>query len=431
MRKTLLALIAVMLIACMLSGAVAVEAAGTQTGSSSSNAQVSTESDINIPVTGTFIAPSSGDVISVVVKWASMEFVYQEGDREGWKPSDHSYETDPGGKWENRKPAIHITNNSNVAILAQLSFESTEALSITGSFYTPGNDNYPDVPILSNTPEADILIPTSDGNSSANIESECLFGITGGKAISGDTSVPIGTIHIRLSKDNPTSVSNVTELRAALANTSVKRIKLANDINLATEINDSLNAATASESFNPSDLSSLLDSLTIKINRDVTIDLNGKKIAFNYNDLADNYKTGINAYLNIYPLPIISIQNSNCRISNGFFEFSNVPDNLFVEVDTNFSLFMNSVIVTGVNIRNFGYICATDCTFNATAKISNSSNRSIDFAGYTTVSCTLPSSYTCHAGMYNFDPTGYIDDDMYKITSETSTGDSIWIVSEK
>lgn len=88
-------------------------------------------------VTATYA--TTGDVYSVAITWGSMEFTYTEE----WIPEDHDY---GNGVWSNATDAnkITVTNHSNVAVTATLSYAQQNQSGITGTFAeTSGtaNDN--------------------------------------------------------------------------------------------------------------------------------------------------------------------------------------------------------------------------------------------------------------------------------------------------
>lgn len=89
------------------------------------------------PVTGTYVQGSGDAVYSVDVVWDSMEFTYTAAGEGTWNPVDHTYDgqgEDPG--WSSTSNTITVTNHSNQAVTAALTFEVEPAYStkITGSF---------------------------------------------------------------------------------------------------------------------------------------------------------------------------------------------------------------------------------------------------------------------------------------------------------
>jgi hypothetical protein len=81
------------------------------------------------------ITPST--VYSVDVKWGSMAFVYTEGSAGTWNPNTHSYEGQTASAWTCASGAnvVTITNHSNTALTAKLSYQPAQSYSaVQGSF---------------------------------------------------------------------------------------------------------------------------------------------------------------------------------------------------------------------------------------------------------------------------------------------------------
>ncbi|MDO4333940.1 MAG: hypothetical protein Q4C58_14830 [Eubacteriales bacterium] len=80
--------------------------------------------------------PDPAIVYSVDVEWGSLEYTYDSGKTLTWDPETLKYvETAGTSTWscEENADKISITNNSNTAITATLSYEQTDS-SISGSF---------------------------------------------------------------------------------------------------------------------------------------------------------------------------------------------------------------------------------------------------------------------------------------------------------
>ena len=88
----------------------------------------------NITVSGIFVAGNpAGEKISADISWEAMSFTYTEGDAGEWLPNEHKYAEDAKGYWNDAKKGITVTNHSNVAIVATLSF-NTAVNGLIGSF---------------------------------------------------------------------------------------------------------------------------------------------------------------------------------------------------------------------------------------------------------------------------------------------------------
>lgn len=91
--------------------------------------------DYTIGVTGTYVAGTAAEKkVSVDISWESMNFTYTAGGST-YEPSTHKTTITDGG-WNTDKPGITVTNHSNVAINAAMSFTAGMDVTATGTFYT-------------------------------------------------------------------------------------------------------------------------------------------------------------------------------------------------------------------------------------------------------------------------------------------------------
>ena len=76
------------------------------------------------------------EIISVDLSWGSMSFTYYDTDEGEWDEEHHVYEGAYDAYWDCEDDAnkITITNHSNTAVEAQLSFTKVEGSNIVGSF---------------------------------------------------------------------------------------------------------------------------------------------------------------------------------------------------------------------------------------------------------------------------------------------------------
>lgn len=92
------------------------------------------ETDYDISYYGTYTDTESMEkIVSMDIKWESMQFVYAAKWQGRWEPGEHSYtaSSEEAG-WVKDSSEITMTNHSNVAMLANLSFEPSA--SVSGSF---------------------------------------------------------------------------------------------------------------------------------------------------------------------------------------------------------------------------------------------------------------------------------------------------------
>lgn len=93
-----------------------------------------TGGDTTINVKGTYAgAQGAGDKISVDVAWEGMKFTYTEGAAGEWLPNEHKYADDAAGYWSTNKGTITVTNHSNTAVKATLTFDA-DVDGVVGTF---------------------------------------------------------------------------------------------------------------------------------------------------------------------------------------------------------------------------------------------------------------------------------------------------------
>ena len=80
---------------------------------------------------------SASDTYNVVVTWSGMEFTYTVEGTQTWNAETHKYDVqmDETGTWSESTATVTVTNHSNVAVTATLSFAAVEAYNtVTGKF---------------------------------------------------------------------------------------------------------------------------------------------------------------------------------------------------------------------------------------------------------------------------------------------------------
>ena len=129
----------------------------------------------DITVSGTF---ESGfvaeEIISVDLSWGSMSFTYHDTDEGEWDEEHHVYEGANAAYWDCEDDAnkIAITNHSNTAVEAQLSFTKVEGSNIVGLFTeTSGEANDGVVGLatavetaVADAPKADVYFEIQSGS---------------------------------------------------------------------------------------------------------------------------------------------------------------------------------------------------------------------------------------------------------------------------
>ena len=187
------------------------------------------EGDYTIGVTGTY-APgaTSGDVISADIAWEAMSFTYTEGSVGTWNPEIHDYTGGRPGVWSSNRPAITVTNHSNVGIDATFAFAAASGVTATGTFFTKDPSNV--CTAITAAADQKIALATALGTTVAEAPKGSLyFGITGGSISESQT---LGTITVTIAKEQWTEVSTNSALQIAI--TDGGRVKLTADFNMGT-----------------------------------------------------------------------------------------------------------------------------------------------------------------------------------------------------
>ena len=145
-------------------------------------------SPTEITVNGTYTPGTAADeIISVDVAWEAMDFTYTGASQGTWNPVTHAYEGAIDGGWSDNTPAITVTNHSNVAVNATLSF-TANVTGVVGTFTEVSgteNDNILELATAEGTAVADA--PTASAN----------FGISGAAI---DANKALGTITVTIAK---------------------------------------------------------------------------------------------------------------------------------------------------------------------------------------------------------------------------------------
>lgn len=91
----------------------------------------------NIDVTGKYNSiTTEATVYSVDITWENMTFTYNETTEKVWNAENHTYTTDTAGAWDKTSASITITNHSNAAVTASVSYTPVADTGITGTLNT-------------------------------------------------------------------------------------------------------------------------------------------------------------------------------------------------------------------------------------------------------------------------------------------------------
>ena len=91
---------------------------------------------------------SATEVISVDVAWGSMTFIYQDAVEGTWNASEHSYSGAREAQWSYIGNEITVTNHSNTAVEAQLTFSDWFEFDIIEGSFTETSDTANDGKLL-------------------------------------------------------------------------------------------------------------------------------------------------------------------------------------------------------------------------------------------------------------------------------------------
>lgn len=403
MKKLWAFLLAFAMVAAMGAPALA-EDTTTDTNTATNNGKT----DTSIAVNGLHTPTITPTVISADIAWDPMDFTYNVKGQM-WDPATHKFteNTESGWVWTyktetQRSPHITVTNHSNINLTAEPKFDAAEG--ITGVF--------------SSTDPTLYLRSAEDTAPDNPPKRYTTFSISSGSAPITE-SKDIGTITVTIKKGTTTEVANESDLKKiALITPSVV---LTNNIILTSQL--------------PYD------------NFSGIIDLAGYTLTSNDNSDEGGivFKSG-NSYLKQGHL--ITIKNGTItgnaskllhfgQDSNGAVDVT--MKNCTIDTEATNSGTDYAIWVDGATLR------LQDCTINSAGAVGlnitqNSSWKGIGkvilsgdirINGGTAYGLDSSSgcSITCLAGTYSFDPTNFVNGDIYDVTKDEATG--IWTVTAK
>ncbi|EET58835.1 hypothetical protein BRYFOR_09123 [Marvinbryantia formatexigens DSM 14469] len=180
--------------ALSLVAALGMTAGSTALATDTSPKTLTGEGSATIGVTGTYDGSTAepGKVYRIDIEWGSMEFTYEANVTKTWNTTTHDYvESSGNGVWaaaaEGVSNKITVTNHSNAAVSAGLSFTGTPAV-ITGEF-KEGADTVTGLRLA------------SAEDTKAAVAKSALFNITGGTLdASAEAGTAIGTITVTITE---------------------------------------------------------------------------------------------------------------------------------------------------------------------------------------------------------------------------------------
>lgn len=120
-----------LVLAMLLSFSVTAFAAETEDRTATANEN--SDYKASIDVNGKYISQLDSDqIISVIVAWQDMNFIYY-GSQEGtWNPATHTYDGEKTATWNKTTSDITVTNHSNLEVTATLAYTQS-VTSVTGN----------------------------------------------------------------------------------------------------------------------------------------------------------------------------------------------------------------------------------------------------------------------------------------------------------
>ena len=338
----------------------------------------------NITVTGVYQAgAAAAEGISVDLVWENMDFTYTAPSKGEWNAAEHKYENADAGGWaatNGTNPKITVTNHSNIAVEASFAFTAI-ANGVIGSFT-----------------ENTLTLISADGTEVANApKAETSFSVSG-TAIDADKT--LGTITVTVGEAY-TLVSNEDELDNAI-NAKEANIKLKNNITITRDT-------------------------TYFVNHDCTINLNGFAINTEWSKgrtlfsvFSPTYFTVRNGSISVTETPGIAI-----RINAPYPTFRAESCDFYAEtrfpVDVkNTTAYFNNCKLRTDGDWNSLYCYNANVTFYGNTEITD---------GASGLDTNAESKIICLPGTYNFDPTDYVDNALYKVTANAEAG--TWTVTAR
>lgn len=105
---------------------VGVTAFAAETGKQPGNSQ-------NIDVTAKTVSTGTTPVVySMDIAWDSMTFTYAESGTKIWNPTTHTFSTNTTGGWDKTTANITVTNHSNAAVNAAVTYSAVSGTGISG-----------------------------------------------------------------------------------------------------------------------------------------------------------------------------------------------------------------------------------------------------------------------------------------------------------
>lgn len=381
MKKLLTAVLALMLVFSVCVPAFAAD----------NSAQINGYNSSDISAEGVIVPAGEPNIkISADITWDELLFVYKDGGKK-WNPETHQEENLAGG-WETTQKKITVTNHSNTDIVADISFESAID-GLVGAF------------------EGDTSMKLASAVGTARDEAPngtVLFGVSGTR-VANRTAVTIGTLTVKLSTQSGEpvyTIVNTTDELIDAANAGVEFIRLESSIFYTS-------------------------SSPVAVNKNCTIDMNGRTITVMsmasgalFEVSAPDYftlKNGTVAFQNHNrDLTSVTIKNTaavnieNCTL--------NAIDRYVLDIRKSAVTIKDSVLnFTSPDYPNKNAVLVQSGSLTLGGNVEINAKNAVIKWDEATVNA-LP-------GTYNFDPTDFVDSNVYDVTSDAEA--ATWTVTEK
>ncbi len=343
--------------------------------------------DTSINVKGTYVAAQgAGEKISVDVEWAGMEFTYTEGTAGEWLPNEHKYAANAAGAWSDNKGTVTVTNHSNVAVTATLSF-APAVDGVIGTF----DKNTLALASAENTAVAEAPNDTAQ------------FGISG--AAITETKDTLGTITVAIaayagSSDSGSSGDDEGDEGDVIVVTTAQQLTEA----LAAGGNIKLGGSITLEEF-------------VIINNRVNLDLNTNTLTVQESKLA------LNSELSVRNGTIQSITNKAIMCNSNSIL---TVDNCTISSPDYYALYMSGATAVVTNsILNGGVAVKTGGTGETVSTLT-----AVDDVIITNIAEKYTSGLSVDTGCtatVGFDPTSILSS--YNEGTSTYNGDGTWTVN--
>lgn len=407
MKKLFSTVLSMALIGAMTVSAMAATAID---GEGALSASGKTEGDYTIGVRGVYEQGTEDTaVVSVDIAWDNMEFVYNKGFIGTWNPDTHSYERGTPGSWTTDKKKVTVSNHSNCIVKAAFTFQKGTGVTTDGKFYGGESDASGEMTYtLVDSDKQSFVLDSAEGTSTENPpKGQLYFGVEG-DGITENQS--LGTVEVVISKAAAYQVTTEQQLFTACTNGGY--VQLMNDIDMDTSL--------------------------LVLDKPVVLDLNGYTLS--------------NGDLDYALASVVAVgEDVSATVKNGTVESKNTIFGFSIMNEGNLTV-TDCILKTPsyASVYNYNHIVLKNCDLQSkpnTDSIYNSNmynrNAVLELSGTIHMTGDIGrednpqdgGTYTittvAKAGTYNFDPTAYVDTELYTVTPDNGEDPTAWTVALK